>query len=283
MEDVNATVLLAAGGAALLLFAAMGAWILTLRREVAARRRAQQELQHHRERLEDLVRDRTAELEAANAEAQAFSYTVSHDLRGPIRAIIGFSTLLQGRATGTEEQALLGRIANNAQRLGQMVDDLLEFARAGRGELAVRRFDPNALVAEVVQSACAPYPHTMVSARPLPEMVGDADLLRQVFENLIGNALKFSAKVVAPRVEIGALATRGETAFYVRDNGAGFDMQHAEELFAVFRRLHARDEFEGSGIGLATAQRIVARHGGRIWAESAPQAGATFYFTLKTS
>jgi light-regulated signal transduction histidine kinase (bacteriophytochrome) len=283
MEDFRGILLLACGSAALVLFVALGVWIVTLQREIATRRRAQEDLQRHRERLEDLVRDRTAELDAANAEAQAFSYTVSHDLRGPLRAIIGYSTMLQGQATGPQEQALLGRISDNARRLGQMVDDLLEFARVGRGELVVQRFDPNALVAEVVQRAYARYPRAMVTARPLPQMVGDSDLLRLVFENLIGNALKFSANVAVPRVEIGALVTGGETAFFVRDNGAGFDMQHAEELFAVFRRLHARDEFEGSGVGLATVQRIVARHGGRIWAESAPQAGATFYFTLKST
>src|SRR5262249_30286777 len=150
-----------------------------------------EELERYRDQLEELVRDRTAELEAANAELQAYSYTVSHDLRAPLRAIIGFSAILQDQVAGPEQQALLGRIKSNAQRLGQMVDDLLDFSRLGRGELAVQRFDPNALVAEVIEVACAPYPRTMVTARPLPEMVGDRALLRQVFENLIGNALKF--------------------------------------------------------------------------------------------
>ena len=273
---------LAAGAIVLIVLAAMGAWIFALRREITARRRAEQELEHHRDRLEELVSNRTAELEAADSEVQAFTYTVAHDLRGPLRAIIGFASILEGKVGGPEEQALLERIAVNARRLGQMVDDLLDFSRLGRGELAVQRFDPNPLVAEIVQSACTPYPRAVVTAGPLPDIVGDPGLLRQVFENLIGNALRFSAKVAAPRVEIGARDAEGETAFFVRDNGAGFDTQQARELFAAFRRLHARDEFEGSGVGLATVQRIVARHGGRIWAESAPQMGATFYFTLKT-
>jgi light-regulated signal transduction histidine kinase (bacteriophytochrome) len=239
------------------------------------------ELARYRDQLEELVRDRTAELEAANSELQAFTYTVSHDLRAPLRAIIGFSTILHGKVAGNEEQMLLRRIAGNAQRLGEMVDDLLDFSRLGRGELAVQRFDPNPLVAEVIESARASYPRATVTAGSLPEMTGDRGLLRQVFENLVGNALKFSAKVAAPAVEVGAKQVAGETVFFVRDNGVGFDMKYADELFKVFRRLHPQEGFEGSGVGLAIVQRIVARHGGRVWAESAPQAGATFYFTLR--
>ena len=288
-QEGGLTIGLAAVGVALLVLAGMALWILTLRRKIAAqersesgRRHVEQELARHREHLQELVRERTAELEAANRELQAFSYTVSHDLRAPLRAIIGFSAILQKTVTASEEQALLGRIARNAQRLGRMVDDLLEFSHLGRGELTVERFDPNPLVAEAIESARASYPRAVVTAQGLPEMTGDRGLLLQVFENLLGNALKFSAKVDAPRVEVGATVLDGETAFFVRDNGAGFDMKYADELYAVFRRLHPPDEFEGTGVGLATVHRIVARHGGRIWAESAPAAGATFYFTLKS-
>jgi light-regulated signal transduction histidine kinase (bacteriophytochrome) len=274
--------MLVAGGAALLLCAGMAAWILMLRREVEARRRREQELTRHREHLEELVRERTAELEAANRELKAFSYAVSHDLRAPLRAIIGFSSILEKKATGAEEQGLLGRVVRNAQRLGQMVDDLLDFSRLGRGGLTVQRFDPNPLVAEVIESARASHPRAVVTAELLPVMTGDRDLLRQVFENLVGNALKFSAKVEKPAVAVGAQWVNGETVFFVRDNGAGFDMKYSDELYTVFKRLHPREEFDGSGVGLATVHRIVTRHGGRVWAESAPRKGATFYFTLKS-
>ena len=259
----------------------LGAGVTATALDITERKRAEQELAQHREHLEDLVRERTAELEAVNRELQAFSYTVSHDLRAPLRAIIGYSSMLRKKSPGGEEEELLGRIAKNAQRLGQMVDDLLDFSRLGRGELSVQGFDPNPLVAEVIENARASYPRAVVTAGPLPEMTGDRSLLRQVFENLVGNALKFSAKVREPAVEVGAKQVAGETVFFVRDNGAGFDMKYSDELFMVFRRLHPGDGFEGSGVGLATVQRIVARHGGRVWAESAPRAGATFYFTLK--
>jgi len=259
----------------------LGAGVTATALDITERKRAEQELAQHREHLEDLVRERTAELEAVNRELQAFSYTVSHDLRAPLRAIIGYSSMLRKKSPGGEEEELLGRIAKNAQRLGQMVDDLLDFSRLGRGELSVQGFDPNPLVAEVIENARASYPRAVVTAGPLPEMTGDRSLLRQVFENLVGNALKFSARVREPAVEVGAKQVAGETVFFVRDNGAGFDMKYSDELFMVFRRLHPGDGFEGSGVGLATVQRIVARHGGRVWAESAPQAGATFYFTLK--
>jgi PAS domain S-box-containing protein len=249
--------------------------------DITGKRRAEQELARHREHLEDLVRERTAELESANRELQAFSYTVSHDLRGPLRAIIGFTSILGSKVTGAEEQARLDRVARNAQQLGQMVDDLLEFSRLGRGELSVQRFDTNAVVAEVIEGVRAAYPRSAITLGPLPAMTGDRGLLRQVFENLIGNALKFSAKVREPAVEVGAQTLDGETVFFVRDNGAGFDMKYSDELYTVFKRLHPREEFEGSGVGLATVQRIVVRHGGRVWAESAPRRGATFYFTLK--
>jgi PAS domain S-box-containing protein len=259
----------------------LGAGVTVIALDITERKRAEQELAQHREHLEDLVRERTAELEAANRELQAFSYTVSHDLRAPLRAIIGYSSMLRKQSPGGEEGELLARIARNAQRLGQMVDDLLDFSHLGRGELSVQRFDPNPLVAEVIESARASYPRATVTAGSLPEMTGDRGLLRQVFENLVGNALKFSAKVAAPAVEVGAKQVAGETVFFVRDNGVGFDMKYADELFKVFRRLHPQEGFEGSGVGLAIVQRIVARHGGRVWAESAPQAGATFYFTLR--
>jgi PAS domain S-box-containing protein len=257
-----------------------GAGVTVTALDITGRKRAEQELARHRGHLEDLVRERTAELEAANRELQAFSYTVSHDLRGPLRAIIGFSSMLKKKSAEGEDRDLLERIERNAQRLGHMVDDLLDFSRLGRGEVSVQRFDPNPVVAEVIESTRASYPRATVTAAPLPAMTGDRGLLRQVFENLIGNALKFSAKAEKPAVEVGAKSMNGETVFFVRDNGAGFDMQHSDELFTVFKRLHP-GEFEGSGVGLATVQRIVARHGGRVWAESAPQAGATFYFTLR--
>jgi signal transduction histidine kinase len=227
----------------------------------------------------------STELEASNKELEAFSYSVSHDLRGPVRAIDGFSSLLlqdHADSLSAEGRRYLETVRANAKQMGQLIDDLLAFARLARQEIARRRFDPRPLVDECVEKLRAQTgnPAAECVAGALPACDADPGLVRQVFMNLIGNAFKYSAKAARPRVEIGCERREGEDAYFVRDNGVGFDMKYAGKLFGVFQRLHSNEEFEGTGVGLAIVQRIVQRHGGRIWAQAAPGEGATFYFTL---
>lgn len=235
--------------------------------------------------LEARVRERTAELERALGEIESFSYTVSHDLRAPLRAIDGFSSLVVESSAGRldeESQRLLGVVRKNAQHMARLIDDLLAFSRAGRSELRRLRVDLTELARSAFAELTTGAPATPVELRlaPVPESFGDPALLRQVLANLLSNALKFTAKVDRPVIELGAVASSGDTAYFVRDNGAGFDMAFANQLFGVFHRLHGADEFEGTGVGLAIVRRIVERHGGRVWAEGRVGEGATFYFTL---
>jgi light-regulated signal transduction histidine kinase (bacteriophytochrome) len=235
--------------------------------------------------LEARVRERTAELERALGEIESFSYTVSHDLRAPLRAIDGFSSLVVESSAGRldeESQRLLGVVRKNAQHMARLIDDLLAFSRAGRSELRRLRVDLTELARSAFAELTTGAPATPVELRlaPVPEAFGDPALLRQVLANLLSNALKFTAKVDRPVIELGAVASSGDTAYFVRDNGAGFDMAFANQLFGVFHRLHGADEFEGTGVGLAIVRRIVERHGGRVWAEGRVGEGATFYFTL---
>jgi signal transduction histidine kinase len=234
--------------------------------------------------LEQRVAERTARLEAVNRELEAFSYSVSHDLRAPLRHIDGFAGLLSKHAADrldNKGRRYVQVISDSARRMGRLIDDLLAFSRAGRTELAPRETDHAALVADVVREldAAATVPIDW-HIEPLPVARCDPALFRQVWLNLIGNAVKYSSRVSAPRISIGAAAEGGEVVFHVADNGAGFDMKYAEKLFGVFQRLHTDAEFEGTGIGLANVRRIVSRHGGRTWAEGRVGAGATFYFTL---
>jgi PAS domain S-box-containing protein len=234
--------------------------------------------------LERRVAERTAELEQSNQELESFSYSVAHDLRAPVRAIAAFSAVIRekfGAQVPAEAQGYRERVEKNSIRLGRLIDDLLELSRTGRTALVRSDIDMRALADDVArelrqQSGAS----AQVHVGELPPAHGDAKLLRQVWNNLIGNALKFSAKVAAPRVEIGYGASAIGPAYYVRDNGAGFDMAYAEKLFGVFQRLHTPAEFEGTGVGLAIVKRIVQRHGGRIAAESAVDQGATFRFSL---
>jgi light-regulated signal transduction histidine kinase (bacteriophytochrome) len=234
--------------------------------------------------LERRVRERTSELQAANSELESFSYSISHDLRAPVRAIAGFTGILRerhGNAISDEMQFLFGRIEQNASRMGELIDDLLEFSRTGRAELTRQTLDMRAIVDTVV----AGLPQDSVArvafdVGSLPDCIGDGSMLRQVWENLIGNAVKFSAHVTTPRVQIGGARVPGAVEYYVRDNGAGFDMEYASKLFGVFERLHAASEFEGTGVGLALVRRVVQRHGGKVSAEGAIDKGATFRFSL---
>lgn len=233
--------------------------------------------------LEQRVAERTADLERANAELESFSYSVSHDLRAPLRALNGYASILaaeEGDRLSPQGRAHLERIARNAVRMGELIDDLLQFSRAGRDELRRESVDLAAVVQALVEEQREAFPSANVKVDPLPTVSVDAAMLRQVFANLIGNALKFSAGRADPCVEIGMAEAGGQRAIFVRDNGAGFDMRYAGKLFGVFQRMHKESEFPGTGVGLAIVKRIVERHGGRVWAEAAPDAGATFWLTL---
>jgi signal transduction histidine kinase len=233
--------------------------------------------------LEERVSTRTAALEEANKELEAFSYTVSHDLRAPLRAIDGFSEALLtdcGAQLDDRGRDYLGRVRSGAQRMSALIDDLLDLARIHRTRIAPQPIDLGSLARAVLDEIRAREPTRRVDIAIGDGLsaTGDPRLMTIVLENLLGNAWKFTAR--SPDARIAFDLTEDRTAFYVRDNGTGFDMAHVGRLFTPFQRLHDSSEFEGTGIGLATVQRILSRHGGRIWAEAAPGQGATFYFTL---
>ncbi len=239
-------------------------------------------------RLNAGLQQRATLLEATNQELEAFSYSVSHDLRAPLRHIDGFASLLQkNSADRLDEQGRrhLATISASARQMGRLIDDLLSFSRMGRAVLQPRELaDHNALVATVIREGRWGRPDRPIDwvIAPLPPVCADPAMLQQVWANLLDNAVKYSGKVAAPRIEVGSHAdpATGELVFFVRDNGAGFDMRYADKLFGVFQRLHGPSEFEGTGIGLANVRRIILRHGGRTWAEGAIDRGATFYFSL---
>jgi PAS domain S-box-containing protein len=245
----------------------------------------QHQLVRAREGLEERVAQRTAELAAANQELDSFSYTVSHDLRAPLRVIDGFSTMLMedcGATLNERGLRLLQMIRSETRRSGEMIDRLLAFSRLGRATLSRSTVDMAAVAHEAWREACAAVPERAadLSLAELPAALGDARLLRQVFVNLFSNALKFTRHCAAPRIELTGRASAGEVIYEVRDYGVGFDPAYAEKLFTVFHRLHSEEEFEGHGVGLAVVQRIVQQHGGRVWAEGRLQGGATFHFSL---
>jgi signal transduction histidine kinase len=239
--------------------------------------------QLHRE-LEERVKNRTAQLEDANRELEAFSYSVSHDLRAPLRHIDGFAGLLAKHASGTlddQGRRYISTISGAAKQMGRLIDDLLEFSRTGRKELNKSDVDQEALVADVIREGRFSQAIEW-KVGPLPRVDADQAMLRQVWSNLLENAVKYSGNAERPRVEIGSMPdpATGELVFFVRDNGVGFDMQYVDKLFGVFQRLHALSEFQGTGIGLANVRRIVIRHGGRVWAEGSVGKGATFFFSM---
>jgi light-regulated signal transduction histidine kinase (bacteriophytochrome) len=225
------------------------------------------------------------QLKAANEELESFAYTVSHDLRAPLRAISGFATILTqeaGATLGTQAHHYLDRITSNSGKMSELIDGLLRFSQLARQELLRVRVLPESLVAEIIADHEADLSARDIRLKigPLAECSGDPILLKQVFANLIGNAFKYSSGRATAEIEIGSLPAPEGTVYFVKDNGAGFDPAYAHKLFGVFQRLHSDKEFAGSGIGLATAKRIVGRHGGRIWAESEEGRGARFCFTL---
>jgi hypothetical protein len=254
-------------------------------RDVTAEQRAAADVQRLNETLEEQVRSRTAELEAANAELEAFSYSVSHDLRAPLRAMAGFSEILRAEhaaALPPDAIALLERSEAAARRMGQLIENLLGLARVSRQDMHKAHVDLSALAAEITAELAEASPARKLEVRVAPGLSAHADpaLIRVALQNLLANAWKYTAKSAQPRVEFGAEVSGDERVFYVRDNGTGFDMQYAGQIFRPFERLHDDHEYEGTGIGLATVDRIIRRHGGRVWAEAAPDRGATFRFTL---
>lgn len=233
--------------------------------------------------LEKRVKERTAELEATNRELESFSYSVSHDLRAPLRAITGFSDILEeedGLVLSDTGKKALNTIQQNAKRMGVLIDDLLKFSRLARQPLAKTTIDTRALLDRILASEEFKNQKATVTVEELLPVEADHNLLQQVWINLISNALKYSSKKEQPVVEIGSYRKEDEITFFVKDNGAGFDMNYADKLFGTFQRLHKASEFEGTGVGLALSQRILTRHGGRIWAEAKVNEGATFYFAL---
>lgn len=263
------------GLGALLLLVLLGAVYYLIHHDIDARRRVAAELRRRGELLQ-----------AANKELEAFSYSVSHDLRAPLRHIDGYAALLTktaGTSLNEKAQRYLQTISDSAKQMGQLIDDLLVFSRMGRQEMLQTTVDLNELVKTVIHDLRLDLQGKTISwtIGVLPEVPGDPAMLRQVYMNLISNAVKFTATRPVPRIEIGARpGAPGEVNLFVSDNGVGFDMQYVNKLFGVFQRLHRNDEFEGTGIGLANVRRIVHRHGGRTWAEGAIDQGATFHFSL---
>ena len=231
------------------------------------------------------LQERTADLEEANKDLEAFSYSVSHDLRTPLRAIDGYCRMIEEDYAGrldSEGRRLLKAVRDNRALMATLIDDLLDFAKSGRQAIRAREVSMRDLVDEAWASIRAAHPdqNAKLVSGPLPSAWGDASLLRQVWMNLLGNASKYTRKTERPIIEIGAEEGPSHVTFRVADNGVGFDAAQAERLFKPFQRLHSEREFEGTGVGLAIAHRIVSRHGGRIWAEASVGQGATFYFTL---
>jgi PAS domain S-box-containing protein len=259
--------------------------IFILSSDITNEKKLQRELEEHRNHLAELVKDRTAELEAVNKELEAFSYSVSHDLRAPLRHIDGFAELLSKHAGGhldAKSRRFIETICNSAKEMGTLIDELLVFSRMGRAEIKKVRYNVNDMVKGVISELKGETAgrHVEWKIDDLPEVFGDPSMMRLVWVNVISNAVKYTRNKERACIEIGTIPDGSDTVFFVRDNGVGFDMEFADKLFGVFQRLHRTQDFEGIGVGLANVKRIMTRHGGKVWAEGEVDQGATFYFSL---
>jgi PAS domain S-box-containing protein len=258
-----------------------GTWAFAAIRDITRQKQSDAKIKE----LNTALKTQVDQLAVSNRELEAFSYSVSHDLRAPLRHIIGFVDLLNAKglqALDDKSRHYLQVITEAAQKMGNLIDDLLAFSRMGRAEIMKTRVDFNKLVIDVVQDLAddAKDREIQWDIAPLPAVIGDAAMLRQVVVNLLSNAVKFTRPRSQAKIEMGAVDQQSETRFYVRDNGVGFDAAYMNKLFGLFQRLHGSDEFEGTGVGLAIVQRIIFRHGGTVWAEGAVDGGATFWFSL---
>jgi len=254
-------------------------------RDITQRKADDQQLKLLHNTLEQRVNERTLQLDRANKELQSFSYSVSHDLRAPLRGIDGWSSALMedfGEKLGETGLEYLGRVRSETQRMGQLIDDLLRMAMISQSGIVVKEVDISKCVRSTADRLRETSPDRIVDFIIEPALVvqGDAGLLDVALTNLIENAWKYTSKLPAARIEFGVMKVGEEVAYFVRDNGDGFDMKYASKLFAPFHRMHTPRDFPGTGVGLATVQRIIHRHSGRIWAEAKPKFGATFFFTL---
>jgi PAS domain S-box-containing protein len=262
-----------------------GGRLVAFVQDITERKRAKDEILRLNDELEERVLTRTAQLEASNRELEAFVYSASHDLRAPLRAIDGFCQMVAEDAAdrlGDADVDHLQRARAASQRIALLIDNLLKLSRASRIDLLYESVDLSAMAETVLADLRSEQPERRVEAVIQPGLEADADatLLHLILSNLLDNAWKFTSKHEAARIEVGALDAGGEPAYFVRDDGAGFNMARAQHLFGAFQRFHTADQFDGDGIGLATVQRLVAKHGGRVWAEAEVEKGATFYFTL---